>query len=102
MLTREKCREIFNVAWENAADACETIAVTKKRTSDELFAAFEAERSAWIASMDAGDERREFEERVHRMACALALHPNVSPAGLALEAIGQVRVVDVALAKERA
>ena len=66
--------------------------------ADALFAAFEAERSTWIASMDAGDERREFEARVHAFACAMAATGAAWPPS---GAIAAVRAIDAALVKER-
>jgi len=96
MLTREKCREI-------AAKA-----VDRYDAADALFAAFESERSTWIASIDVGDERREFESRVHAMACAVApfalktgsdIYDHEAVADIAVD---YVLAVDAALAKERA
>lgn len=92
MLTREKCREI-------AAAAMSRMGPLSVYAADALFAAFEAERSTWIASIDVGDERREFEARVHAMACAMVA---TGAAWSPVDLVDSVRAVDAALAKERA
>ena len=109
MLTRDQFKEI---AYSLDAPA------TRADVADILFAALEAERNVLLGELEdarknAGpiivhamqdiDARREFEERVHRMACALAgdpTRPTLEPDECGSIAVRYVRAVDAALAKE--
>jgi len=94
MLTLEKCREI-------AAAAMSRMGPLSVYAADALFAAFEAERSTWIASIDVGDERSLFEERVHLASTSVTVASELPDEKVAAWAIARVRAVDAALAKER-